>query len=109
MNRIVGFIAIGLLVLASCTGIKSSSKGVDNQAYLEFIGNPRDYTGGVEVTINNKKTFTAEVNKEQQPAKGSVYAINPGKLMVAVSYRGQLLYNQQIVVSSQETRVIKLP
>lgn len=109
MNRIIGIIAIGLVVLASCTGIKSSSKGVDNQAYLEFVGNPKNYIGGVDVTINKQKTFVAEVNKEQQPSKGSVYAINPGKLMVTVSYKGQLLYSQQIVISSQETRIIKLP
>jgi hypothetical protein len=110
MNRLYLILAIGLMVLAGCTGIKTSSRGVDNQAYLEFIGDPKLYEGGVDVNLNDQKTFKAEVNKEQQvPAKGNVYSINPGNILVSVSYNGKLLYKQQIFLSAQETRIIKLP
>ncbi len=95
--------------LFSCTGVKTVVQGVDNEAYIMVVGNPDVFLGGVEVAVDENTKFVAKVIKDGHTVpKGEVYAIKPGKHLVKVSYRGQVLYQQQIFISSQETRKIKL-
>ena len=99
----------GLFVLSGCTGVKTLSTGLENEAYLEFVGNPGNYSGGITVTIDDKTTFTANVNKDRaNRPKGKVYAISTGNHTVSVSYQGTVIYSKQIFVSAQETKRISL-
>lgn len=108
-NRLI----IGLLVLLpilACTGVKTRSGGLENEAYLVFIGKPADYKEGIQVELTDTKAFTAEVTTDEsaQP-KGKVYAIKPGKHLITVRYQRKVVYSQQIFVSVQETKKIYLP
>ena len=106
----VYLLAILGLVLTSCGGIKTASRGLENDAFLEFVGNPSNYEGGLDVNIDGKTNFKAEVNKDKVTRmKGNVYAISTGTHVVSVTYKSQLLYKQQIFVSVQETKKISLP
>ena len=79
-----------ILVLGSCGGIRTSSGGVDNKSFLVFEGKPSNYSGGVDVNIDNQINFKAEVVKEK-PYKISrtVYSLSPGKHLLTVSYNGK--------------------
>ncbi len=110
MKKILAVFAIGLMLLSSCGGIKSMSNGIDNNAFLEFLGNPADFKGGVNVTIDDKTTFIAEVYKDKRTrVKGQVYAISKGTHNISVSYNGKVLLKKQIFISAQETQKISLP
>lgn len=110
MKNIIYIIAIGLVLLSSCTGVKTLSTGLENEAFMEFIGKPNNYSGGVNVNIDDKSTFTAEVNKDHSDRpKGKVYAISTGAHIVTVSYNNIVIFKKQIFVSAQETKKIFLP
>jgi len=98
-----------LIVLSSCGGIKTKSAGLENEAFLEFVGSVKSFPGGVDVSIDNKINFKAVVNKDKVGyMKGEVYAISTGTHILKVSYKGQVLYEKQIFVAAQETKKIEL-
>jgi hypothetical protein len=104
------FIAISLIILTSCGGIKTSSSGLEKESYLEFIGNPHQYYGGVDVSVDDKTTFNAEVfNAKTNRVKGKVYAISTGKHEITVTYKNNVIFKKQIFISTQETKKIVLP
>ena len=110
MKNLLYIMAIGLLIMTSCTGVKTASKGLEDECFLELIGNPKDYIDGVQVTIDQKTTFNAEVIKgTAKRPKGKVYAISPGKHSIEVKYKNELIWAKQIFVSAQETKQIVLP
>ncbi|MEI6556668.1 MAG: hypothetical protein WCL70_13840 [Paludibacter sp.] len=110
MKRNLFILAISLIFLSGCGMIKTSSSGLEKESFLEFIGNPQTYKEGVEVNIDNKTTFKAEVfNNHTSRTKGKVYAISTGQHVVSVSYNNTVIYKKQIFLSTQETRKIELP
>ncbi len=110
MKNLSFLVVIGLLIITGCTGVKTVSKGLENQAYLELIGNPDNYSGGVNVTIDETTTFKADVNKPNaKRPTGSVYAISTGKHLLTIEYNKKTIYSKQIFVSNQETKQIILP
>ena len=109
MKKIILVLIIGLFI-SGCTGIKTMSRGLENNSYLEFIGDPDKYGNGVTVVVDDNTQFTAFVNKPNaKKPKGSVYAIEDGQHTISVSYNSTLLYLKQVFISSQETKQITLP
>jgi len=110
MKKIIFVLTIGLMFLTGCTGVKTISTGLENESFLEFLGKPSDYSGGVNVNIDNKNTFKAQVNKNHaNRPKGTVYAISTGTHTITVSYANSVIFKKQIFVSAQETKKILLP
>lgn len=86
------------------------STGLENDSYLEFIGLPGNYSGGVDVVVDDSNNFNALVHKDiARKVKGEIYAISSGAHKISVSYKGKLLFQKQIFVSAQETKKIELP
>lgn len=109
MKKIFFVLAIGLVILSSCTGVKTLSTGLENESFLEFIGKPSSFSGGVDVNIDDKTTFKAEVNKDHADRpKGKVYAITTGTHVITVTYNNNIIFKKKIFVSAQETKKIKL-
>jgi hypothetical protein len=109
MKKILIAITIVLLYLPSCTGIKTTISGLENEAFIEFLGNPSNYQGGIDVDIDGSAYFKAEVNKNHaNRPKGKTYAISTGTHTIKVSYKGNLLVQKKIFVSNQETKKIIL-
>jgi hypothetical protein len=106
----VTILAFCLVLLSACGGIKSTTKGLENESYLEFVSPSQIYPDGVDVSVDNKINFKAEVFKDKADrTKGKVYAISTGAHTITVSYNNELLYNKKIFVSTQETKFITLP
>jgi hypothetical protein len=109
MMKKLMFIAAVLLLSSCATGVKTTSSGLENEAFLEFVGTPNLYHEGISVTIDNSYTFTAEVKRDHADRpKGKVYAISTGKHDVSVSHDGRVIYQKTIFVSARETRKIVL-
>ena len=110
MKRAFSILAISLLLLTGCTSVKTVSTGLENESFLEFIGNPTSYSGGVDVIVDNKINFNAEVgNNHASRVKGKVYAIPTGKHIISISYKNNVIVQKQIFVSAQETKKLLLP
>ena len=110
MKKTLSILAICLVLITSCTGVKTLSTGLENESFLEFIGNPTSYLGGVNVVLDDKSSFVAEVGNDQSSrVKGKVYAIPTGKHIISVSYKNKLIVKKQIFGSAQETKKIVLP
>ncbi len=99
-----------MFILNSCGGTKTSFQGLASESYLEFIGNPNDYSTGVDVIIDDKPTFSAKVYKDKiGRMRGEVYAIKTGRHTLKVKHQNQIIYNKEIFISSQESKKIILP
>jgi len=110
MKKTISILAIGLVLLTGCTGVKTVSTGLENESFIEFLGNPTSYSGGVNVVIDDKINFIAEVgNDHASRVKGKIYAIPTGKHIISISYKNNLIVKKQIFVSAQETKKIVLP
>lgn len=112
MKKIIYLLLTGLVLISfiSCTGVKTTTSGLENESFLVFEGNPSNYSGGVDVIIDDNINFKAEVTggKASRP-KGNVYAISTGTHTISVSFNGTELYRKQIFVAAQETKKITLP
>ena len=113
MKKLALLLLTTLLIFTSCkVGSISTSSGLENESFLEFIGATSKYQGGVDVDIDNAISFKAKVYKEKASKadriKRDVYAISTGAHTVRVSYKGVVIYQKQIFVSAQETKKIIL-
>ena len=98
------------MVSTACTGVKTTTSGLEDQAFLEFVGDTKKYNGKVEVIIGERQPFYAKVSKDSQTKqKGQVYAVPTGKHVVDVKFNGVQVYKKQVFVSAQETKRIMLP
>jgi hypothetical protein len=109
MKTLIYFFLASFILLTSCGGIKTNSSGLENEAFLEFVGPVKSYSGGVDVTVDGNINFKATVIKDKVAyMKGEVYAISTGTHTLKVSYKGTVLYDKQIFVAAQETKKIVL-
>ena len=109
-------ILISVFIFSSCTGVKTTVTGLENESFLSFYSNDQSVINSkIEVSIGDGNTFVAEVNKmkrnstnfEKRP-KGNIYSIKPGKHDVKVTKNGKLIYSKRIFISNQETKTIIL-
>ncbi len=109
----ISVLALLIGLFTAChVGNVTKSGGMDNQSYLQFIqGGEHSYSDGVTVYIDQNAEFTAKVDKPKKfsGTKGNVYVINTGRRHLKVVYKGQTLYDKDIVVGTQETKQITLP
>ena len=122
MKNLFFLLVMTSLVLASCgttgEGLLSTARGLENESFLEFVGNASNYRGGVDVNIDGKVTFKAKVHNENEGYnfkkaeidrfKGEIYVISTGTHTIIVSYKGRIIYKKQIFISAQETKKIIL-
>ena len=98
------------IILISCGGTKTSSQGLNNESFLEIIGTPSLYSDDVDVVVDDNKSFKAKVYKERAGRmRGEVYAITTGKHSIKIYSKNKVIYNQQIFVSTQQTKKIIIP
>ena len=110
MKKIIFVLALSFVFICGCIGVKTLSTGMENESFLEFIGNPIVYSKRLDVNIDDKTFFKAEVNKDHADRpKGNVYAISTGTHFLIITYKSKVIYKQQIFISAQETKQIKLP
>ncbi|MGB5989429.1 MAG: hypothetical protein WBG43_06800 [Marinifilaceae bacterium] len=109
MRKVLIIIA-SIMLVCSCVGIKSVSKGLENEAYLDIIGNTDKYKSEVLVSIDEDKSFKTKVRKgKENKINYNVFAISTGKHVIKIYYNNVIVLQKTIFVSSQETKQIILP
>lgn len=105
-------IAMAAYCITGCkTGTFASEHGRDDIAYIDVVSSGAYAGKKVTVTIDGSTTFTVKVQKSKQSTEkhnGSLYAIRPGRRSVKVVYEGKTLYQKEIFLSSQQTKIIQL-
>lgn len=110
MKQLLAILVLCVSILTSCGGIKTSSQGIANDAFLEFTGKPADYPDGVEVIVDNNPAFVAQVKKPNYRGfNKSIYAISRGTHVVVVNHNNKTIFKQKIFISINETKKIVLP
>lgn len=111
-NKTIIYVLLTFVCLAfsGCkVGNVPSSQGLSDQAFLYFVSINK-YPGTVEVTIDNQTIFEAKVVKEKKgTVKGDIYAVATGKRHVKVNFRGKIIFERDVFLSTQETKKIALP
>ena len=106
----ISVLSLTVLLMAGCTGVKTTARGLENEAFLKFVGITCNYFGGVDVTVDDSVNFKAKVKKDHATRPtGKVYAISTGTHTVTVYHKNKVIYQQKIFVASQETKRIVLP
>mgnify|MGYP004444229687 CR=1 FL=1 len=104
--------AIILFCVTSCrTGNFSSSGGQQELSYICVISSTNLAGKDVMVKVDDNTPFKARVQEAKQYTEkhnGTVYGIMPGRRKVEITYRGQVLYSQEVFVTSQQTKTITL-
>lgn len=110
---LLGIFALTCLLV----GCKSSfpvpqQSGKEDMAYLVFVGPLKTYGNGskpVQVDVDGT-TFDAKVVKlKVANRKGCQYGVATGKRNIIVKFNGNTIYQKQLFLSSQETKIINLP
>lgn len=117
------FLIIVALIAVGCStyGV-TSSRGIENQAYLVFKETTTNYQV-VDVKINEGDIFYAKpykrgdnipderVKKEKlkKASDGRVFLTQTGKNKVSVYYKGKKIYEKVLFLNNQEVRTIVLP
>ena len=107
-----------LLIVASLlVGCKSSfpvaqQTGKEDMAYLVFVGPRQTYGNGsklVQVDVDGTKFDAKVVKPKVANRKGTQYGVAPGRRNVSVTFNGQVVYQKQLFLSAQQTKIITLP
>lgn len=107
----IPFMLIMLLLLGSCKANfpVAQQSGKDDVAYLLFVS-ASNSSETVDVTIDGNVSFEAKTVKAKKAnRKGTSYGIATGRRKIKVTKEGEVLYNKEIFVSTQETKIITLP
>lgn len=102
------FLVISLFTNCKANYPVTQQSGKDDIAYLVFVssGN-KSYP--VTVTLDGSTTFSAKTVKSKDANyKGTSYTVNTGKRKIIVSRNGTNLYEKNIFLSPQETKIITL-
>ena len=90
----------------------AQQSGKEDMAYLVFVGPNDTYGNGskpVQVDVDGTKFDAKVVKPKVANRKGTQYGVAPGRRNVSVTFNGQVVYQKQLFVSAQQTKIITLP
>ena len=90
----------------------AQQSGKEDMAYLVFVGPLKTYGNGsypVQVDVDGTKFDAKVVKPKTANRKGTQYGVATGRRNIIVTFRGQTIYQKQLFLSSQETKIINLP
>lgn len=90
----------------------AQQSGKEDIAYLLFVGPLKTYGNGskpVQVDVDGNKFDAKVVKPKTANRKGTQYGVATGRRNVTVMFNGQIVYQKQLFLSSQETKIINLP
>jgi hypothetical protein len=110
MKKYLILLVIPLVLLGCKSGRTTETRGLENEAYIQVVQGQQKYPGGVDVFVDDAAPFKAKVNKmNDRTVKGNIYTIKSGTRHLKVVYKNQVLFDKQVVLTSQQTRQIQLP
>ena len=108
---VIAFVAV-LLVGCKTSYPVAMQTGQEDMAYLVFVGPLDKYGNGaypVQVDIDGTKFDAKVIKPKVSNRKGFQYGVGLGNRHLKVTFRGETVYEKQIFLSTQETKVINLP
>lgn len=103
-------LSVLLVIMAACKAPVSREYGKEDVAYLLFVTRGQYKGSQVNVNLDNGTSFKADVvTSKKANRKGISYQVATGRRHIQVSYQGQTLYDRDVLLSTQETKVIDLP
>lgn len=105
--------AIALLMIGCKANYPvAQQSGKEDMAYLVFVGPLQTYKNGakpVQVDVDGTKFDAKVVKPKTANRKGTQYGVATGRRNVTVTFEGKTVYQKQLFLSSQETKIINLP
>ena len=101
-------------IIALLAGCKANypvaqQSGKEDIAYLLFVSDYAYKGKTVNVSVDGKANFEAEVVKlKKSNRRGTQYGVPTGTKTIVVKYEGRIIYQKQLFLSSQETKIITL-
>ena len=90
----------------------AQQSGKEDMAYLVFVGSLKTYGNGskpVQVDVDGTKFDAKVVKPKTANRKGTQYGVATGRRNVTVKFNGQTVYQKQLLLSSQETKILHSP
>ena len=90
----------------------AQQSGKEDMAFLVFVGPLETYGNGsktIQVDVDGTKFDAKVVKPKTANRKGTQYGVATGRRNVTVMFNGQIVYQKQLFLSSQETKIINLP
>jgi len=88
----------------------AQQSGKEDMAFLVFVGPKETYGNGSKPVHVDGSTFDAKVVKPKTAnRKGTQYGVATGRRNITVTFNGQTIYQKQLFLSTQETKIINLP
>lgn len=90
----------------------AQQSGKEDMAYLVFVGPLETYGNGskpVQVDVDGTKFDAKVVKPKTANRKGTQYGVATGRRNITVKFNNQTIYQKQLFLSSQETKIINLP
>lgn len=90
----------------------AQQSGKEDIAYLVFVGPKETYGNGsklVQVDVDGNLFDAKVVKPKVANRKGTQYGVTTGNRHVTVKFQGKTIYSKQLLLSSQETKIINLP
>ena len=110
MRKLLFALTLVTIFFTACTGVMSTSSGLEDESFLRFIGKPSVYPSEVSVLLDGTISFNAEVESDHaKRPKGNIYAISKGVHNIKVTHENMVIFNKKIFISAQETKIILLP
>ena len=110
---LLSLIAIASLMMACKANYPvAQQSGKEDMAYLVFVGPLKTYGNGskfVQVDVDGTKFDAKVVKPKTANRKGTQYGVSTGRKNITVKFNGQIIYQKQLFLSSQETKIINLP
>ena len=89
----------------------AQQSGKEDMAYLVFVGPKEVYEDGkrpVQVDVDGTQFDAKVVKPKTANRKGTQYGVAPGRRNIVVKFNGQTIYQKQLFLSAQETKIINL-
>lgn len=106
-------IAVACLIVGCKSNFPvAQQSGKEDMAYLVFVGPRQTYGNGskpVQVDVDGNQFEAKVVKPKTANRKGTQYGVATGRRNVTVKFNGQTIYQKQLFLSSQETKIITLP
>ena len=102
----------GLLTACKANYPVAQQSGKEDMAYLVFVGPKDTYGNGkypVHVDIDGTRFDAKVVKPKTANRKGTQYGVATGRRNITVTFEGKTIYQKQLFLSSQETKIIDLP
>jgi hypothetical protein len=101
-----------LLLITSCSGLKSSSYGLENKGYIKIIGSKADYSSYSDfyMVIDDNTKVQVSVSKDiKKRPEGKIYKITPGEHVIMIYEDDKLILKKRVFISSQQINKVYLP